>query len=146
MKICRRKTVKGNHHHQQRRNEVMLLTVSLYKSMKNLLLGSWLQADSHVCFRKSTFCLYDGNLYNFAEISNAPGWGEDGGNTLFEKSRGRSPWCGGLSLSLISSVFRIQVWVRGWVGEIKIWTDSGYQCRLYMLTSDLTPQKNCKPL
>ena len=32
-----------------------------------------------------------------------------------------------------------------WVGEIKIWTDSGCQWCLYMLTSDLTTQKNSKP-
>ena len=44
-------------------------------------------------------------------------------HTLFKESRGLSPWCGGLSLSLISSVFQIHAWV-GWVGEIKTWTDT----------------------
>ena len=35
-----------------------------------------------------------------------------------KKSRGRTPRCGGLYLSLISSVFHILLWV-GWVDEIK---------------------------
>ena len=41
------------------------------------------------------------------------------------KSKGCSPQCGGLSLSLISTVFRvhIHVWV-GCVGDINIGTDS----------------------
>ena len=43
---------------------------------------------------------------------------------------GRIPRCGGLSLSLISSVFHIHVTV-GWMGwcvsEIKIWTDGACQ-------------------
>ena len=34
-----------------------------------------------------------------------------------------------LSLSLISSVVHIRAWV-GWVGEVKIWTDSGCQWHL----------------
>ena len=38
---------------------------------------------------------------------------------------------------------RAAAWV-GWVSEIKIWTDSGSQGRLYKLTFDLT-QQNCKP-
>ena len=46
---------------------------------------------------------------------------------------------------LISSVFHIHAWV-GWVGVIKMWTDSGFQWRPHMLTSNLTSQKNnCKP-
>ena len=33
----------------------------------------------------------------------------------------------------------------GWAAKIKIWTDSGCQWHLYTLTSNLTPQNNCKP-
>ena len=64
---------------------------------------------------------------------------------LFEKSRGRSPRCGGLSLSVISSVVLIDAWVGGRRGgggvEIQIRTNSGCQRLLHMLMSDLKLQK-----
>ena len=61
---------------------------------------------------------------------------------LFKQLVGRGPRCGGLSLSPISSVFPIHAWA-GWVGGIKIWTDSGCQWRLRSYPTGETTMRIC---